>query len=59
MSRVVGPGSYNVNYEPLDAKRSVAFTKASRFQQGREEQQQLELNPNYDAVRRKPPMAVM
>jgi hypothetical protein len=38
MSRIVGPGAYNITYNSVDPKKSVAFSKASRFYEDKVEE---------------------
>lgn len=54
----MGPGTYDIKYDQIDVKKSSAFAKGSRFSIDKTEDQ-TDINPNFAAVRAKPPSAKM
>lgn len=52
----IAPNSYNPNYSAVLPTKGVAISREARFKAPRANDQ-LDLNPNYEVVRSRPPVA--
>lgn len=59
MSSFIGPGAYDVNYSAVEVRRGCGLPKSKRFAQPKPETIQVDVNPNYEAIKRRAPGVVL
>jgi len=54
----IGPGAYDIKFSGVEPNKGLALSKSRRFEEPKRSLT-VDLNPNYDAIKRRTPGAVI